>query len=140
MDTNYAWHRIGSVVGLVFGALLFGCGDGTETVVGSGQTQELTTESMFVQHVTIFMPFRTMVFNGEPRKLIVRGEDNLISLITVKEIDVGTWKISAPPGLHFEQHQDVELEIPYIDMVEIAVDGKAVQFADEPAKVWGSGS
>jgi hypothetical protein len=136
MSTNYAWHRMG--VGLTVGALLWlGCGDESENIVGSGKTQEFVTQSMFVERVTIFMPFRTVVYNGEPRKMVVRGEDNLASLITVKETDVGSWKISAPPGLRFEQHEDIEVEIPYIDMVEIAVDGKAVQFADDPAKVWG---
>ena len=119
---------------------LSGCGRvDADPVVGSNTIEALTTDSMFVERVRIALPFRTIVHNGEPRKLVIRGEDNLISLIDVSETEVGRWSIDAPYDLQFEQHQDIDLEIPYIDMVSITVDRDTVTFADEPGKVWTAG-
>ena len=33
----------------------------------------------------------------------------------------------------FEQHADIDLEVPYLQMVEISVDADHVDFADNPA-------
>jgi hypothetical protein len=137
MRTNYSlcsWKR--AWFGLAAGALLNACGNSDpESIVGSGKIENLTIDAMFVERVSISIPFQTTVYNGEPRKLVVRGENNLIKQIVVKEISVGEWKISGPLDLRFEQHEDVELEIPYIDMVKVGFDGKLVHFADDPAAV-----
>ncbi len=138
MWTN-SFRLCGAVLGLGVTFASACASDETDgAIVGSGKLQELTTDAMFVESVAILVPFHTLVHNGEPRKLIVRGEDNLIDRIEVEETAVGKWKISAPMDLKFEQHEDVELEIPYIDMVEIRIDSAHVEFADEPARIWTS--
>lgn len=138
MRTNYTPCLMSACVGAGLALLSVACAsdDSKPAVVGSGKVQELTIEAMFVERVSISLPFHTLVYNGEPRKLMVRGEDNLIKRITVKEIEVGKWQFSAPNDVMFTQHADIELEIPYIDMVEIGVDNKHVEFVDKPAMVW----
>jgi len=110
-----------------------------DPIVGSGNMQELTFDATSVVRVTIMLPFDTLVYNGEPGKLRVRGEDNLISYIDVDEVGSGEWRISTPERMRCEQHQKVEVEIPYIDMVDFRVDAEHVAFADDPVAVWKGG-
>lgn len=107
-------------------------------VVGSRQMDALTIDAPFVEHVSIALPFQTLVYNGEPGKFVTRGEDNLIRQIDVRETSAGKWKISAPSDIEFEQHADVELEVPFIQMIKISVDAEHVDFADNPGN-WMAG-
>ncbi|HKU36709.1 MAG TPA: DUF2807 domain-containing protein [Polyangiales bacterium] len=138
METNSL--RLCSVVFGLGIAFATACASETadDAIIGSRKLKALTTDTTFVQSVTIFLPFDTIVRNGELHKLVVRGEDNLIDRIAVEETAAGKWRISAPMDMNFEQHDGVEVEIPYIDMVEIRVDSERVEFADEPATVWTS--
>ena len=115
---------------------LVGCGDEEpEVVVGSRELITVTTDVQFVESVRISMPFKARVFNGPPRQVMLRGEDNLVGLIEVVETEVSHYEIRASYALAFEQHDDIEIELPYIDMVEIRVDG-TVEFEDQPSEVW----
>jgi hypothetical protein len=121
---------------LTMTAGLAGCGDSDEDpIVGSGNVTEQSVDAMFVETVRISMPFRAVVYNGEENKVVVRGEDNLIAEIDVVETEMSDWEIVAPHNLDFEQNEDVEIEIPFIDMVEISIDGD-ISFADDPIRVW----
>jgi hypothetical protein len=104
---------------------LGGCsgGDGSDVVVGSGEVVERVEQAMFVEHVEISLPFHAYVVNGEPNQVLLRGEDNLLDLIHVEETAMGVWQIEAPPEVMFEQHEDIAIEIPYLDMVLLSLDG-----------------
>ncbi len=128
----------GRTVWFVVPALLWlgACGDtDEETLVGSMTVDEEATEAMFVETVRISMPFRATVYDGDPRQIVVRGEDNLIAHIDVVETDMSDWEIVAPHNLDFEQNEDIEIRIPFIDMVEISIDGD-IEFADDPIRIW----
>jgi hypothetical protein len=114
-----------------------GCADDSvEPIVGSGDVVESTTEADVIEKVEVWLPFRAQVGNGEPKKLVLRGEDNLLDEITVEEIAVGEWRIEAPPDLDFVQHEDIEVEVPYIDMVVLELKGDDIVIKDHPAEVW----
>lgn len=119
---------------LVWGLTACGSSD-EEPVVGSGEVTSRTIDVMYVEEVTIDIPFKALVRNGDERQVVIRGEDNLIDLIEVTETDVSKYEISAPFDIDFEQHEDVEIEIPFIGMVSITVSGD-VEFADQPFEVW----
>ncbi|HKP62671.1 MAG TPA: hypothetical protein VJV78_38310 [Polyangiales bacterium] len=104
-----------------------------DVVVGSRHMDALSIDAPFVEHVSIALPFQTLVYNGEPGKFVARGEDNLIRQIEVKETSAGKWQISAPFDIEFEQHADVELEVPFMHMIKISVDAEHVDFADNPS-------
>jgi uncharacterized membrane protein len=112
---------------------LAACADGSSPVVGSKHVIAKTTPTMVVEVVVIRLPFTTVVHDGDPRQIVIRGEDNLISRISVKETKVSRWEIDAPESLNFEQHSDLQVEIPFIDMVEVSYDAD-VTFADQPFK------
>jgi hypothetical protein len=118
---------------------LLGCGDGDETepLVGSGTVVERVEGAMFVERVKVSLPFHAVVANGEPRQVLLRGEDNLLDQISVEEVEPGEWHISAPEGLTFEQHEDVRVEIPYLEMVFISLSGD-VELEDHPSGIWRS--
>ncbi|MDH5674421.1 MAG: hypothetical protein OEZ06_20005 [Myxococcales bacterium] len=123
-------------VAIITGFAVVGCASDDESLVGSGTVTDAVTDVMFVESVRISLPFKTIVYNGEPREIRISGEDNLIAKIVVEESsEVSKWEISAPHDLNFEQHEDVEIRIPYIDMVTVSVDGD-VEFADDPVEVW----
>ena len=103
--------------------------------MGSKVDKERVIDAMFVEKVSISMPFTALVYNGTERKIVIRGEDNLVDEITVTETAMSNWEISAPLDLAFEQHSDVEIEIPYLDMVSITLEGH-VKLADDPTDVW----
>jgi hypothetical protein len=90
---------------------------------------------MIVQSVRISTPFKTTVANGQARQIVLHGEDNLVSQIKVHETSVSKWEIIAPLNLQFEQHEDLMIEIPFIDMVSISYNGH-VKFLNDPFKVW----
>jgi len=123
---------------LLFAVGAVGCASDASSpapIVGSGKVTEATFEAMFVEKVTVDLPMHAFVYNGQPRQVLVRGEDNLIDQIDVEEVDVGTWRITADPKLVFEQHQDIEIEVPYIEMVQLALDGN-VEIGDNPSGMW----
>jgi hypothetical protein len=114
-----------------------GCTDPDAVVVGSGNVVERVEPAMFVEGVRISLSLRALVFNGEPRQIVLRGEDNLLEQIDVREDEVGQWHISAPEALMFEQHEDIRIEVPYIDMVVLSFSGD-VELGQDPTTVWGS--
>jgi hypothetical protein len=113
---------------------LAACGDSSTPIVGSKNVITKTTPTMVVEAVIMHLPFKAVVHNGGPRKIVIRGEDNLLSQISVKETKVSRWEIDAPLSLNFEQHSDLQIEIPYIDMVEVSYNTGGITFADQPFK------
>jgi hypothetical protein len=120
------------LLAIMTSAGLVGCAaSATKEVVGSKHVVAKTTATMVVESVAIYMPFKGVVHNGSPRQIVIRGEDNLVSQITVHEAAVSKWQISAPADLAFQQHSDLQIEIPFIDMVQIAYNAD-LTFADKP--------
>jgi len=119
------------------GLLALGCGDGNEAkpVIGSGHVVERVEGAMVVERVRISLPFHTLVANGEPKQVLLRGEDNLLDQITTEEVQPGVWHISAPDGLQFEQHDDMRVELPYLGMVFLSLSGD-VELEDNPSGMW----
>jgi hypothetical protein len=122
--------------------LAVGCSDSDggddEPIVGSGNVDVQVTDAMFVETVTIDIPFRATVYDGTEREIRIEGEDNLIELIEVEEVGDrnGAWTITAPEG-KYEQNEDMRIEIPFIDMVFISLRSADVEFADAPAGIDG---
>jgi hypothetical protein len=125
------------VPALAVACWLAACGGGSSAapIIGSGKVVESKTATMVVESVQIYLPFKAVVHNGSARQIVITGEDNLISKITVDEPSVSKWEIVAPEDLQFEQHDDLQIDIPYIDMVEIMYSGD-LTFADQPLTVW----
>ncbi|MDD9940657.1 MAG: hypothetical protein OXU20_06305 [Myxococcales bacterium] len=116
-----------------------GCGDDAtseEPVVGSGNLVESITQVMFVEELHVTLPFRANIYNGMARQIRLHGEDNLLSKITVEEVDMGEWHVVAPLDLLFEQHEDITVEVPYIEMVTIRKVGEDIELIDNPFEVW----
>jgi hypothetical protein len=101
-------------------------------VVGSERVIERETEVSVVESLRIRVPFKVTVQNGQPKKIVLRGEDNLLDRITVEEEAVSSWRIVAPLDLEYRQHEDIAIEVPYIDMVEVKYRDN-VRFIDYPA-------
>jgi hypothetical protein len=117
--------------------LVAGCGAETaEPIMGSGHVVENATDADVIERVAVSLPFEAEIGNGEPKKLVVRGEDNLLQRITIEEIAVGEWRISAPQDLAFTQHQPMQVAIPYVDMVELSIDGDDLVLKDHPTDFW----
>lgn len=128
--------RMGAVCTLML-AVAAGCAaDSPEPVVGSGHVIESATDADVVQKVAVSLPFEAEVGNGEPKKLVLRGEDNLLEEITVEETAVGEWRISAPQDLAFTQHEPMQIAIPYVDMVKLSLDGDDIVLTDHPSDFW----
>jgi hypothetical protein len=122
---------------IVFCALaVLGCSsDASEPIVGSGHLTESRTATSRVERVSVSLPFEATLWNGEDDQVLVRGEDNLIAEITVEEIAPGEWLIAAPFDMAFEQHMNVEIEIPYIHMVALWYEGNVI-LGEHPSTVW----
>ena len=102
-------------------SLLVACaGDEKEVLVGSGQVVERTTEVMTVSELKVALPFEGKVSNGVAGSITLRGESNLLDRIEVRERAVSKWEIVAPSDLMFEQHDDIEISVPFIEMVKIS--------------------
>jgi hypothetical protein len=108
----------------------------SEPIMGSGKVIESATSADVVEKVSISLPFRAQVFNGEKKELLLRGEDNLLARIAVEETAAGDWTISAPEDLAFEQHVDMQIAIPYVGMVMLALDGDDLQLMERPEAFW----
>jgi hypothetical protein len=118
-------------------ALAGGCAaDTADPVVGSGHVVESTTNADVVEQVTVSLPFEAEIGNGEPKKLVISGEDNLLQQIKVEETAVGQWEISAPQNLAFTQHEPMQVAIPYVDMVRLSIDGDKLLLKDHPTDFW----
>jgi hypothetical protein len=114
-------------------ALAAGCAaDVQPPIMGSGKLVESTTEADVVQQVTVSLPFEARIGNGEPNKLVIRGEDNLLEQIAVVEIAVGEWRISAPQDLAFVQHEPLQVAVPYVEMVALGLDGDGLVLTQRP--------
>jgi hypothetical protein len=123
---------------LAAGALaswLAGCASdvGTEEapIVGSHQIIERQTPVAILKSLRIRVPFRVTLQNGQPKQIMLRGEDNLIAQISIDEEGINSWRIVAPLDLDFMQHDDIAIEVPYIDMVEVKYRDN-VRFIDKP--------
>ena len=103
-------------------------------MVGSGKVVEQQREIAIVAQLRIALPFDTLVSSGEAGHITLRGESNLIERVVMRERDVSAWEIVAPADLVFEQHQDVEIEVPFIDMVRVTYT-PSVRFAQNPAEL-----
>jgi hypothetical protein len=113
---------------------LVACGsDSNAVIVGSRHVISKTTPTMVVESVHIYIPFKAVVHNGAAHQIVVKGEDNLLAKVSVDEVSVAKWEIVASEDLKFEQHSDLQIEIPFIDMVEITYSGD-LKFADDPLK------
>jgi len=110
-----------------------GCAsDDDETpIVGSGNVTEVATTVQTVEVATIDLPFETEVHNGDPGEILLRGEDNLLDYITVEEVEVGEWAISAPDDFAFEQNEVIEVHIPFLEMVQLDTGGADVTVVDQ---------
>ena len=131
------WTSPALAMASMLALLASGCGEGDETepLIGSDHVVERVQQAMFVERVRISLPFHALVANGAPKQVLLRGEDNLLDQITTEEVNPGVWHISAPAGLQFEQHQDVRVELPYLDMVFISLSGNA-ELEDNPSGMW----
>ena len=141
--TKLAWVLLGIGMSTAFGCSDSDAGDdggADDAVVGSGDVTERIVPAMFVEHVTIDIPFRATVYSGDAQQIRIEGEDNLIALIDVEEVGErnGRWEITAP-DIAFVQHDDIRIEIPFIEMVYISLRGASVKFSDEPAGVQDAG-
>jgi len=119
-------------------ALLGACSNDTsepEPIIGSNHLAQEVVEVASVEHVRVDMPFRAIIYDGEPQQVRLEGEDNLLELIEVNQLEVREWEIVAPHDIRFEQHADVEIYVPYIEMVEINVSGDLIEFGDDPLAV-----
>lgn len=129
-------HSRSSVAAGLLTGWLAGCaseiGSDQEPIVGSQQVVERETAVSVVQSLRIRVPFAVTLQNGEPKKIVLRGEDNLLDEITVDEEAVSSWRIIAPLDLAYTQHEDIAIEVPYIDMVEVKYRDN-VEFIDYPA-------
>jgi hypothetical protein len=124
-------HRILAATAVI-AACLLACKEGKpQPIVGSDHVVAKTMATMVVESVGIFIPFKAVVHNGAARKIVVRGEDNLLSHITIRETSVSHWEIVAPYDFPFKQHSDMQIEIPFLDMVQISYDAD-LMFADKP--------
>ena len=102
-------------------SLLVACAGGEqEVLVGSGQVVERMTEVMTVSELKVALPFEGKVSNGVAGSITLRGESNLLDRIEVRERAVSKWEIVAPSDLMFEQHDDIEISVPFIEMVKIS--------------------
>lgn len=129
------WMLPGSVIALsasLLGSCASDVGSDLEPIVGSQQIIERSTEVSVVQSLRIRVPFAVTVENGEPKQIVLRGEDNLLDQIHVEEEAVSSWRIVAPLDLEYTQHTDIAIEVPYIDMVEVKYRDN-VRFIDYPS-------
>ena len=109
-----------------------GCAsDDEETpVVGSGNVTDVTTDVQTVEVATIDLRFETEIYDGDPGAILLRGEDNLLDFITVEEVAVGEYEISAPVDFEFEQHDPIEVYIPFLEMVRLDTFGDNITVVD----------
>lgn len=130
-----AASRLG-MAGLVVAGWLAGCASDVaseqEAIVGSNVIAERETPVAVLKALRIRLPFKVTLKNGEPKKVVLRGEDNLLDHITVDEEVVDSWRIMAPLDLKYTQHAEIEVEVPYIDMVEVKYNRDTVRFVDKP--------
>jgi hypothetical protein len=138
--TERAHPQLGTLCAVIL-ALAGGCAaDASEPIVGSGRMAERTTDTSNVEKVTVSLPFEAEIGNGEPNRLVVRGEDNLLERIEITEATPGVWRISAAQNLAFTQHEPMQVAIPYVDMVELSLDGDDLVLKDHPSDFWHQGN
>jgi len=127
----------GAAIGMI-ASTFFGCASDTASgqadvpVEGSGQVVERSTPVSVVQSLYIRVPFDVTVESGEPKQIVLRGEDNLLDHIRIEEDDVSNWRIAAPLDLMYTQNEPIAIEVPYIDMVEVTYVNN-VRFIDFPS-------
>lgn len=103
-------------------------------IVGSQFIVEHQTPVTVLKSLRIRVPFRVTLQNGQPKQVVVRGEDNLLEQISIDEEATDSWRIMAPLDLDFTQHEDIAIEVPYVDMVEVKYRAN-VRFIDKPGMV-----
>jgi hypothetical protein len=118
---------------LVAGTLAAGCAADSgevEVVVGSGQLVVKNTTVGAVKKLKVRLPYDTVLASGPAAELQLRGEDNLLARIQLREAATAEWEVLAPLNMAFEQHEQVHLFAPFADMIELEYAG-GVQPADD---------
>jgi len=111
------------------------CASDTEaSLVGSMHIVEKEVPIAVVEELRIVLPFEATVKNTGEKRILLRGEDNLLSEIEVNEVSMSHWTITADVGAKVTQHGAIEIEVPFIDMVSVTT-GSNVTFLDKPAAV-----
>ena len=108
-----------------------GCSN-DDPIVGSGVVAERVEPVAVVEQMRVSIGFETVVIEGEPRQIVIRGEDNLIDHIVVEEIGTRSYELSVPSGVLFEQHEEVVLEVPFEDMVSFTAFGENIEIERAP--------
>ena len=124
-----------SMMGLLVAGCLTGCASDVaseQTIVGSNVIAEHETPVSVLETLRLRLPFKVSLRNGDMKKVVLRGEDNLIDQISVDENPVRSWHIMAPLDLKYLQHVEIEIEVPFIDMVEVRYNDDNVRLIDQP--------
>lgn len=129
--TRRAWA--GAITGIVAGVLA-ACGDEADPIIGSGNVVDRVSPVMIVEKLRIVLPFDTLVVRGEAGRITVRADDNLLDYIDIRERSVSDWEIVAPMDLVFEQSHEVQIEVPFVDMVKVACT-ENIRFEADPAEL-----
>jgi hypothetical protein len=108
--------------------------DEAPTLVGSNHVVQKEVPVAVVTELRIVLPFTANVKNTGEKRILVRGEDNLLAEIDVQEQSMSHWAITADASLKATQHSPIEIEVPFIDMVSVTT-GANVTFLDKPATV-----
>lgn len=108
--------------------------DDATTLVGSNHVVEKEVPVAVVAELRIVLPFTSNVKNTDQKRILLRGEDNLVEEIDVQEQSMSHWAITADQSLKVTQHSPIEIEVPFIDMVNVTT-GANVKFLDNPATV-----
>jgi hypothetical protein len=118
------FRRDMSLLALAMATYACGSSDEAEQLVGSNHVVERETAALVVGVLRVRMPFEATVANGAPGRIILRGEDNLLDQIQVEEVEASRWSIHAPVDLQVTQHMPVEIEVPFVDMVEVTYEDR----------------
>ena len=112
--------------------LAVACASDTEaTLVGSNRVVEKQTAVAVIEALRIRIPFEATVKNTSEKRILLRGEDNLLAELQVSEVTMSHWQIVADTDEKFTQHHPIEIEVPFVDMVAVT-SGANVTFLDRP--------
>jgi hypothetical protein len=119
-----------AVSGICFAAAC--ASDGDVSLVGTHHVVEREVPVAVVETLRIHLPFDASVKNTQEKRILLRGEDNLLSEIDVNEVSMSRWEIVADTDAKVTQHSAIEIEVPFIDMVWVTSTAN-VKFQDKPA-------
>ena len=126
--------HLGIKLGLIIIALTAitgGCAPAEGPLVGSDERDAEMYMIDGATDVTVSLPFEARVHDGEPGEVRLEGEDNLIAMIAVDDFGDGRIEITAAPNLgDIQQHQPIDIFVPYEDVTRIAMDGADITMWD----------